>query len=184
MRHYLLAASASAVAAAPVARAGAGDTAAPAGHVRIAPLGCPDIAGQPRAALDDAPVDCIRDRSSAARDRTRHTPALRPGSTRRSTPVPAMAGLSLRLQASAHSLGARARAAQRSALPLDLIPERCNTVPALVANTVGRGGRNNFPVIAVVAPVLDDSVQFYCNRACMAKPGVAGMGWGMGRSPM
>jgi hypothetical protein len=53
-------------------------------------------------------------------------------------------------------------------------------LPALVANTVGRGGRNNLPVIAAVAPVLDDSAQFYCNRACMAKPDVAGMG----RSPM
>ena len=79
-----------------------------------------------------------------------------------------MADLWLRQQASAHSLRARARAAQRSA-PLDLIPERCNTVPALVANTVGRGGRNNLPVIAVVAPVLDDSVQFYCSRAHMAQ---------------
>jgi hypothetical protein len=83
-----------------------------------------------------------------------------------------MADVGLRQQASAHSLGARARAAQRSA-PLDLIPERCNTVPALVANTVGRGGRNNFPVIAVVAPVLDNSGQFYCSRAHMAEPDVA-----------
>ena len=37
---------------------------------------------------------------------------------------------------------------------LDAIARRCNTLPALVANTVGRGSRNNLPVIAAAAPVL------------------------------
>ena len=53
--------------------------------------------------------------------------------------------------------------------PLDVIPERCNTLPALVANTVGRDGRNNLPVIAVVAPVLDNSAQFYRNQPRLAQ---------------
>jgi len=82
-----------------------------------------------------------------------------------------MARLSLRQHAFALSLGARARAAKRSA-PLDVIPERCNTLPALVANTVGRDGRNNLPVIAVVAPVLDNSAQFYRSQPRLAQPDV------------
>ncbi|SCK32147.1 hypothetical protein VAR608DRAFT_2786 [Variovorax sp. HW608] len=43
----------------------------------------------------------------------------------------------------------------RTNLPtLDGIARRCNTLRALVVDTVGRGNRNNFPVIAAVAPVL------------------------------
>jgi hypothetical protein len=71
------------------------------------------------------------------------------------------------------------RAAQRSA-PLDLIRQWCNTVPALVANTVGRDGRNNLPVIAVVAPVLDNSRPVLLQSGPHGRTGCGGMG----RSPM
>jgi len=37
---------------------------------------------------------------------------------------------------------------------VDFGERRCNTLPTLVASTVGRGSRNNFPVVAAVAPVL------------------------------
>ncbi len=56
-------------------------------------------------------------------------------------------------------LAARAgkHTAARTGASLDLITRRCNTLHALVANTVGRGGRNNLPVIAAAAPVLQHS---------------------------
>lgn len=44
--------------------------------------------------------------------------------------------------------------ATRARVSLDSITRRCNTSHALVVNTVGRGSRNNLPVIAAAAPVL------------------------------
>ena len=162
-------------AAVPTARASVAGTAATCGHALSSPPGRSDSACHWRAALGGAPGRCIHYRSSAALGRSRCTPGLRPGSVHRQTLDPAMADVSLRQQASAHSLGARARAAQRSA-PLDLTPEQCNTVPALVANTVGRGGRNNFPVIAVVAPVLDNSGAVLLQSGPHGRTGCGGYG--------
>jgi hypothetical protein len=53
---------------------------------------------------------------------------------------------------------------------LDAIARRCNTLPALVANTVGRGSRNNLPVIAAAAPVLHHGDKFYRGFASAPSP--------------
>ena len=135
----------------------AGDRPARAGHGRSAPRDCSDTAAQPRAALRGAPVRCIHCRSSAAPDRRCCISARRPGSARRQTLGHSAARCkSLQQHASARSLEPRARrlVANRQPASLDLITRRCNTLRALVADTVGRGSRNNLPVIAAAAPVL------------------------------
>jgi hypothetical protein len=134
------------------AAAFAGDSATLAGHGQTAPPGCSDSAAQPYAAIRGAPADGTHRRSSAARGRSRCTPAPRPGSLCRRTLVRSTARSSLQQQTSARSLEPRARAAPTASL--NLTARRCNTLPALVADTVGRGGRNNLPVIATAAPVL------------------------------
>lgn len=53
-----------------------------------------------------------------------------------------------------HARSSPERALPQRTASLDLIARRCNTLPALVADTVGRGSRNNLPVIAAAAPVL------------------------------
>jgi hypothetical protein len=53
-----------------------------------------------------------------------------------------------------HARSSPERALRSEPPSLDLIARRCNTLPALVADTVGRGCRNNLPVIAAAAPVL------------------------------
>jgi hypothetical protein len=131
------------------AGAAVSDSNARAGHAQSAPRGCSDSAVRRRAARHDAPVHCTAYRSSAALGRSRCTPALRRDSERTRIVVRS----SLQQQASALPLDPRTRAAL-PATSMDLIVRRCNTLPALVANTVGRGGPNNLPVAAVAAPVL------------------------------
>jgi hypothetical protein len=134
------------------AAAFAGDSTTLAGHGQTVPPGCSDSAVRPHAAIRGAPADGTHRCSNAARGRSRCTPAPRPGSLCRRTLVRSTARSSLQQQTSARSLEPRARAAPTASL--DLTARRCNTLPALVADTVGRGGRNNLPVIAAAAPVL------------------------------
>jgi len=85
--------------------------------------------------------------------------------------------------APAAAIGAPAPAA--SALPsiptrqhrqsVDFGERRCNTLHALVASTVGRGSRNNFPVVAAVAPVLTSHTPFYPART-LSSTSAAGSG--------
>jgi hypothetical protein len=112
------------------------------------------VAASRRAqAMRASPERCTPYRSSVVPGRSHCTPALRSGSVHRRTVVRSTTAASLRQQASALPLEPRERAAPRTN-SVDVIARRCNTLYALVANTVGRGGRNNFPVIAVAAPAL------------------------------
>jgi hypothetical protein len=143
------------------------------------------VAASRRAqAMRASPERCTPYRSSVVPGRSHCTPALRSGSVHRRTVVRSTTAASLRQQASALPLEPRERAAPRTN-SVDVIARRCNTLYALVANTVGRGGRNNFPVIAVAAPALQHGavLQRLRLRAQSRRHPRGGWGRGWGGTP-